>query len=80
MSEKTSLIPPPEQRPSASLRPKASVFLAKAFIDPQFIVLALVSAVAEGLGKAFLGWLDKRRARKAEKQITKATKKLPRKK
>lgn len=72
----TSLIPPPSLRPSgaiSSIRPNAGIsrFVVKGLLDPQFIIIAIVSGMFEGITKAILEWREKRRKEREIKALEK---------
>lgn len=79
-----SLIPPPSLRPSESirsLRPGAGIsrFVVKGLLDPQFIIVAIVSGIFEGITKAVLEWRDKRKKEREIKRLEKKSRPKPKK-
>ncbi len=55
-------------RPSQSLRPGISKFVVKGLLDPQFIIVMIVSGIFEGITKAILNWRDKKAEAKEAKE------------
>lgn len=72
MSEKPTSEKPP--RPSESLRPGMPRFLATLMVDPMFLIVRLVVAVAEGITKAILESREKRKQKKMAKKAKKGEK------